>query len=150
MPITITNKHQARMTVHKEGVTFHCHDCKQDLPVQTSGGTGYGYDREDNTVCYACCGIRDEEDMKKYGKALLYLTVTPPKEGVRHGFGTGGKVSNWPGTLSFNVGVRVGRHNIAGKRYDVWFAFDGNMWHGVTYGDNTQICHCKRTKEVAK
>jgi hypothetical protein len=20
-------------------------------------------------------------------------------------------------------------------------------WHGVTYGDNTQICHCKRVKK---
>jgi hypothetical protein len=46
------------------------------------------------------------------------------------------------------VGRTTGRHNIAGVRYDVWFRGpDGHVWWGVQYGDMTQICHCKRTKE---
>ena len=38
--------------------------------------------------------------------------------------------------------------DIAGKRLDVWFyGPDGYIWHGVQYGDNTQIVHCKRSSE---
>ena len=29
--------------------------------------------------------------------------------------------------------------------YDVWFIGpDGKEWHGVQYGDLTQVCHCRR------
>ena len=73
--------------------------------------------------------------MTEHGRIMLYLS--------------NGEVMNWPGTLRFPAHVRKGRHNIAGSRYDVWFAGpDGFQWHGVQYGDNTQICHCKRTKQV--
>jgi predicted lipoprotein len=55
------------------------------------------------------------------------------------------EVSNWPGTLKMRAHVRVGNHNMARNRYDAWFTGpDGQQWHGVTIGDNTQLCHCKR------
>ena len=72
--------------------------------------------------------------MRNHGKIALYLT----DEGV----------TNWPASLVFPVRYRrIGRHNWAGKRYDVWFTGpDGKPWHGTQYGDNTQIIHCKRVK----
>src|SRR5579862_3187883 len=113
--------------------TFLCHDCNMEYPVRRDGGTGYA--REPGTwhyLCYQCCGKRDEAQMIRDGKATLYLNP--------------GKVTNWPGTLAFvvNAGaIKRGHHNIAGSRYDVWFTGpDGAWWHGVTYGENTQLCHC--------
>lgn len=84
--------------------------------------------------------------MIETGRATLYLTVT---SGVISSYrsATHGKITNWPGSLSFPCIVRKGRHNIARVRYDANFAGpDGNRWHGVQYGDNTQIIHCKRLK----
>ena len=85
--------------------------------------------------------------MEETGKMILYFVpdtqTTNEKTGLCH-------ITNWPNTLRFNGGFSVGRHNIAGKRYDVSFVFNGFYWHGITYGDNTQICHCRRTKEKVK
>jgi hypothetical protein len=89
-------------------------------------------------VCYECCATRDKETMRSTGKATLYLTYN---DGARRGY-----VKNWPGTLCFLGQVSKSRHNISRTRYDVWFMFEGRVWHGVQYGENTQICHCKRTK----
>lgn len=111
--------------------------------MQSEGGTGYGlFGKRNRKVCYACCGERDRKTMVTTGKAVLYLTHGG---GEMTGVNVGGSVSNWPGTLKFMCSVRIGRHNIAGKRYDVWFTGpDGKQWHGVTYGGNTQLCRCKR------
>ena len=111
--------------------TFTCIDCKKTKPIQKNGGTGYANDLN-NPVCYDCCGKHDWAYMKKHGRITLYLT----EDGV----------ANWPGTLKFKVNeMKTGRHNIARVRYDVWFTDkDGRVWHGVQYGDNTQLCHCKR------
>ena len=126
---------QAKATTFRGLVAFRCSACHTVKPVKHSGGTGYGYDRDDNLVCYACCSERDKRDMRANGRATLYLSQD--------------KVTNWPGTLAFPVAERrTGYHNIAGKRYDVWFRGpDRALWHGVQYGDNTQICHCRRIKE---
>ena len=114
------------------------------------GGTGYAHPSHNSTekICYECCAVQDRELMTHNGRYTLYLTCPPG--GKYRGMVYGEvKVTNWPGTLVFRSGaVRVGLHNIAGKRYDVWFdGPDGYVWHGVTYGDNTQICHVKRTRE---
>ena len=100
-------------------------------------GPGHGTDSEGKTYCYTCCGERDKAGMIRTGRATLYLTPTA--------------ITNWPNSLRFNYGeVRVGRHNMAGKRYDVWFRGpDGADWHGVQYGDNTQLLHCRRLKARA-
>ena len=101
---------------------------------------GYGTDKDGNRYCYECCAAQDRASMIETGKATLYLSA--PKEGNKF------KITNWPGSLSFAVGhVRTGRHNWAGRRYDAWFTGpDGKNWHGVQYGDNTQIIHCRRIK----
>lgn len=96
-------------------------------------GRDYGSDSDGKKYCYPCCGLRDRERMIRDGKTTLYLT--------------GSTLSNWPGSFNLTVRrVRVGKHNFAGKRYDVWFTGpDGKEWHGVQYGDQTQICHCRRS-----
>jgi hypothetical protein len=114
-----------------------CHRCKRTIEREEgSFATGYGIDRHNHTICYACCGILDRKRMERDGYATLYLTETP----------NGYRVTNWPGSLTFSAHVNRGRHNIAGVRYDAWFWLSGYQWHGVQYGNNTQIVHCKRTK----
>lgn len=118
---------------------FKCADCHARKPKRRNGGTGYATIGK-RKICYTCCGIRDSKRMTKEGAAVLYLSKTAGRYNV----------TNWPGSLKFAAQVQKGRHNIARTRYDSWFTGpDGYIWHGVTYGDFTQICHCKRTKERA-
>jgi hypothetical protein len=118
-------------------------DCGHPPSKHESFTTGYGTDSHGKTACHACCAENDKRSMIETGKATLYLTIEA--EYVGH---AKAKVTNWPGSLVFPIGyVRRGRHNIAGTRYDVWFTGpDSKQWHGVQYGDNTQICHCRRVK----
>lgn len=133
-----------------ESDTFTCNDCKRTLPVQHEGGTGYaclGSSEASPKVCYDCCAIRDKEFMRVEGRITLYLTCE--RKSLKTVRNQAGKVSNWPGTLSFPCSTKQGRHNIAGTRYDCWFTgLDGFLWHGVSYGENTQLVHCKRTKTI--
>ena len=96
---------------------------------------GYGTDPiTGKTYCYACCAERDKQYMRDHGEIVLYLCGEPGAY----------RLTNWPGTLIARPWrVRIGRHNMVGKRYDVWFTFENRRWHGVQYGDNTQLCHCR-------
>ena len=118
---------------------FVCVDCGKEKIHVDSFTTGYGVDPAGNKVCYACCGKCDLADMSATGRAVLYLTEDGPE---------GTFVSNWPGTLKIRVKfLRKGFHNIAGSRTDVWFTdSDGRQWHGVNYGHNSQLCHCRRLR----
>jgi hypothetical protein len=120
---------------------FTCSVCAKEYPAPPADSctTGYGLDKHDNKVCYSCCANNDRAEMSATGKATLYLVGSNSTRGV---------VTNWPGSLRFSCSIKRGRHNIARNRYDAWFAGpDGFVWHGVTIGDNTQLCHCKRTRE---
>lgn len=120
---------------------FVCSVCGRELQErEDSMTTGYGVDGDGNKSCFDCCGKADIEYMKENGKTILYLSKRDD----------GWVVSNWPGTLkAHGVYVSKGRHNIAGTRYDTWFnGPDGHVWHGVRYGEWTEILHCKRTKET--
>jgi hypothetical protein len=132
-----------------------CQHCGRRIYRESdSVGTGYG-ERDDGAgrmrVCYACCGELDRADMIERGRAVLYLTYEPRRPGEVTSWRTW-EVANWPGTLRFRVTAAThGRHNLAGGRWDVWFdGPDGFVWHGVTIGQNTQVCHCRRTKRKAK
>ena len=131
--------------------SFTYADCAAVKSISTQGGTGYAVTNDGSKICYACCAVRDRANMIRTGKATLYLTMSsscdvpgqlvPAREHVA--------VSNWSDTLRFPIHtpIKRGKHNIAGIRYDVWFTGpDGEPWHGVTYGRNTQICHCRRIK----
>lgn len=125
-------------------------DCGHEpSPHESQGPTGYGIDSATGaTFCYACAADRDRADMIASGRATLYMVQANPNLPYRAvgPFTQMVKVTNWPGSLEFMCGsLRVSRHNIAGKRYDAWFIGpDGWEWHAVTYGDNTQIAHCRR------
>jgi hypothetical protein len=56
-------------------------------------------------------------------------------------------VTNWIGNIRYLASVKKGRHNIARTRYDAWFHGPMNtIWHGVQYGENTQVIWCKEIK----
>ena len=122
-------------------------DCGHAPTPTNSIGTGYGVDATNRTHCYDCCAILDREQMMSTGRIALYLvTLSSPRSG--HDTRTR-EITNWPGTLRFTpLAIHKGRHNIARTRYDVWFnGPDKLVWHGVQYGEDTQILHCRRTKE---
>ena len=124
---------------------FNCDECGKHIVHESNLTTGYAIDQQQRKICFQCCGKRDRQSMIDMGHSRhlpLYLTATDGK----------GEVTNWPGTLRFPVTHhRNNRHNMGGTRHDVWFAGpDGHVWHGVQIGEQTQVCHCKRTKERAE
>lgn len=129
-------------------------DCGHKPSPHKSFTTGYGYDREGKTHCYDCCAANERQNMLDTGRATLYLVkeseVTESeaaKLGTLHH--ARWAVTDWPGKLRFPVyhAPRKGAHNMARTRYDVWFTGpDGKRWHGVQYGEWTQLCHCRRLK----
>jgi len=138
-----------------------CSDCGREC-IPSGCTTGYGKiveNGEEKVVCFECCGVRDRNrlrDSKPGDKEVLYLnfkteTYQPTPGQKERGFGVGRAytncfVSNWPGTMKFPCYLRRGKHN-AGVRYDVWFCdHAGGWWQGTQYGDQTQICHCKKLK----
>lgn len=129
----------------KRKLCHKCHteevlDCGHKIGEHSYISSGYGVDEKGNKHCYACCAKRDIEDMKKTGKAVLYLIIEEDNTSK-------GKVSNWPDSLSFPCYVKKGRHNMAGCRWDCWFnGPEGRRWHGTQYGNMSQICYCKRLK----
>lgn len=101
--------------------------------------TGYGFDRNKKTYCYDCCAKHEAQAMRDTKQAVLYL-VNNDKE-----------VTDWPGHLRFNVTYKSsGKHNFGIKRIDLWFNFNGYVWHGVHYGDNSDLVYCKQTKQQVK
>ena len=90
---------------------------------------------EGKTSCYPCSVERAKKIMRETGKFTLYLIQDVWRA----------HLSDWTGLFTIPINaIKVGKHNKAGKRYDVWFTFEGEKWHGVTYGDMTQLCHIKR------
>lgn len=129
-------------TYGPEASPFDCWQCSQCGIVKTrapadafTGGYGIGADGR-QMFCYCCCAENDKEQMRRTGRACLYLNAKTRE------------VTNWPGSLRLRCGpARKSWHNFAGRngRTDVWFTFEGDTWHGVNIGDN-DILRCKRTK----
>lgn len=103
--------------------------------------SGYGLLPNGDKICYRCAAGLDAEHLRNMNpgdKTALYLDEKN---------GHPSAVTNWPGTLTIPVNsYAYGHHNMAGKRTDVWFVFEGRLFWGVNYGDNTQIVHVKRLK----
>ena len=114
-----------------------CAKCHAEIVVEEgSCSTGYGLNSDNEKICFACCAIEDEEYMRTHNHITLYLTKT---DGHYH-------VSNWPGSLKLRALTLTGRHNIARTRRDAWFIHEGRAWHGVQYGSNSDLCHCRKLK----
>lgn len=156
MAIILPNQYIIETQADTKDCTFHdstffkCGQCGEVKPAKGKVGPAYGMKERDNPqqkpICFDCCGVNDKADMVNSGKATLYLTET------KEGNNTKRTVTNWPDSLTFPViHYWAGRHNIARIRHNVNFVGpDGFVWYGVTYGNETQICHCKRTKEEWK
>jgi len=129
---------------------FECDQCKTTVVHNSTFTTGYGYNAKDEKICFDCCAVNDRHSMIEDGDSKrlpLYLNKKPiSKNGLFYQW----KITNWPGTLVFTAYCsKNGRHNLAGKRIDVWFRGpDGHVWHGWQVGDSTTIVHCKRTREI--
>ena len=122
---------------------FKCFKCHKAITKKENGCTsGYGTDKDNNKVCFKCCGDNDSHSLAHldFGeKMILYLTIS------RAGYGN--YVSNWPGTLKIMIKWHTtGAHNWAGIRHDVWFMYADRYYWGVQYGENSQICHIRRVK----
>lgn len=129
-----------------------CDRCGKEC-IPEGHTTGYGRTHNGEIICFACCAELDKQIMDRDGKIALYLTHDPIPPTFIPGFvkSWNGRVTNWPGTLVFPCRVKRGKHNIARTRYDVWFTdHNGNPWYGVQYGDNTQICHCRKLTRKGK
>jgi hypothetical protein len=115
---------------------FICSQCNEHKKHESEISTGYGKDKNDNKVCFACCGLNDAKSLNE----LL------PKEKICFYYANN-LICNWPNTLSIKpYHVRYGRHNIARTRQDIYFYFNGRNFHAVQYGSNSQIAHIKLLK----
>ena len=78
--------------------------------------------------------------MNVNGHAMLYWSGTKGTDW------SSAIVTDWSGQLCIKpTHAHKSRHNIAQTRWDVWFVFEGQPWHGVNIGDN-QILRCRRIK----
>lgn len=91
--------------------------------------------KSSNVLCDNCSSLFQKAEMVVTGKTKLYDT------GGMH-------LSNYSNTLHFDIiGSQRGNHNIAPCRIDFWFnGPDNHTWHGILYGNNTCVVHCKRNK----
>ena len=93
--------------------------------------SGHGT-KEGTMYCYSCCAEQDKESLRQ-GENTLYLSK--------------GKLTNWPASLVIEpTKIKEGKHNIARIRRDVWFTFEGKNFHGVQYGDSSELCRVKALK----
>lgn len=113
-----------------------CSFCKKEV-IPEKFTTGYAIDNNGNKICFDCCGTENSRHMKYGSGIILYLVE---KSGRYF-------VENWPGTLKIPVDhLKQGEHNIASIRNDVWFRYAGKHWHGIQYGETSQLCYCKVVK----
>jgi len=53
--------------------------------------------------------------------------------------------------LDVNIlGKHISTHNLAGRRVDIWFEYDGKYYWGYQYGIWNTTLHCKRLKRQPK
>lgn len=129
-----------------------CSKCNEEI-VQPQPGAitlGYGLGRDGAIVCYACCADTDRQSMRDTGAITLYL-IQPSPITIKSGRAstTGWEITNWPGSLVFAPypSAQISQTNWGLQRIDVWFNFDGFVWHGKNIGDS-QLLHCRRTKQL--
>ena len=136
--------------------TYTCKTCGKEFPCVDPASPhagNYGVDKENNKHCPACCAEWEKADLLENRKGMLYLTYDNEDRNYQTSgfiYPKNGKLTNWHGLLSIPIrAIKIGKHNIAGRRFDVWFTWQGKEWHGVQYGDYTQICHIRQVKKAA-
>jgi hypothetical protein len=116
--------------------SFICDQCHSTIVNTDSHTTGYGINKENQKICFACCGANDKRDLINlpFGKKMqLYFD--------------GKKITNWSGSLQiYPNNIKYGKHNFCKSRTDVYFKVNGNNFHGVQMGDYNQILHINSYK----
>ena len=114
-----------------------CEKCGKEIVPPNSLGAGYGV-LDGKKHCYECCGEYDKQQLREKDRATLYLSKVTGEY----------LITNWPGTLKIKPwpNIKTGRHNLARTRKDVWFRFEGQEWHGVQYGETTELLHCRKLR----
>jgi hypothetical protein len=124
-----------------------CHDCGKVIEPPDNFSTGYGIDQDGHKVCFNCCGKRDRKELfdAKPGDKFVFYLIEKKNETTGQ---TEYYVTNWPASLKIKLHAtpRKGRHNIAGRRLDVWFIQNGKNFHGTQYGENSQLLYTKCVK----
>lgn len=119
---------------------FTCAKCGAEIIACGCGcgcGTGYAILPDIGKICYECSAEIEKQFMRDNGHSILYMCEK----------GTGYEITDWPGRLKIPVSFwKQSKHNMARIRVDVWFMFEGQVWHGVQYGEFTQLCHVRRTR----
>lgn len=117
---------------------FVCAKCGAEIITCDCGcGTGYAILPDIGKICYDCSAEIEKQFMRDNGRSVIYLCEKS----------TGYEITDWPGRLRIPVAMyKEGHHNIAGTRTDVWFLFEGEVWHGVKCGENHDTIHVRRTK----
>jgi hypothetical protein len=94
-------------------------------------------------LCPECIGNIERKSMLGLGLIDLYLYWKTTDSGKR----IPSHVGNWIDEgLRFDVKRwRIGKHNIAGQRVDVWFNCGGHVWWGWQVGYH-DLVYCRRTK----
>lgn len=157
-----TAKHDGDSLLHlqwdrREFVCFRENKLKGH-PLTPLGATGYAYlnssDQDRRKICYECAADFDRKTMDETGEITLHLDglislrlAELPRTGKRN-LKVKISVSNWCGSLSYPVDlVRVGNGGIAKVRRDIYFTdHKGANWHGVQFGNESQLVYCKRLK----
>jgi|CXWK01.1.fsa_nt_gi hypothetical protein len=115
---------------------FTCFQCGQNKTHESPVSTGYGRDKNDNKICFDCCGINDAKELTEMpigAKTVQYWD--------------GKNIINWPSSLKITPYYTTkGRHNMARTREDIYFRFNGFNFHATQYGNNSQIAHIRKTK----
>ncbi len=121
---------------------FHCDYCKEDKEYISTTPTGF-IKYHNKTICFGCYTRIDIDNMRITGKGILRLhrEDTLPSEPLRY------TMRNL-GTLRLPVNRIITKNYVKhSTRRDIWFDLYDQIWHGVQYGDFTQLCHCRRLKQ---
>lgn len=119
--------------------SFICDKCHEQKTNDSQHTTGYGTNDKGEKHCYECCAKEDAAYLLEHGKLQGYF-VEENKQGY---------FTNWPGSLKIPIYARrVSWHNFAGRngRTDFWLKYNGQNYHGVQIGHNSQIATIRRTK----
>ena len=119
---------------------FTCSKCGQTKIHDSDFTTGYGVNDKGEKTCYACCGLEDAKYLADNGKLQGYYVKGEDQKWY---------FTNWPGTLKLPVYYhKTSWHNFAGEdgRTDFWLKYNGNEYHGVQIGHNSQIATIKKIK----
>ena len=119
-----------------------CYQCKKEIINTSDFSTGYGIDKDNNKICYSCCGENDKKQLEETGKLFGYFTINKG-----NCYGT---FSNWPGSFKKeSCYFRQSYHNICGKngRTDFWFIHNNKQYHGVNISKQGSN-ECAKVKRV--